>query len=71
MSKDLATVVGGDKMTRSEAVKRVWAYIKDNNLTDPENKQFAICDAKLEKVIGIKRFKSFVMMKYLKDHFVA
>lgn len=39
-------------------------------LQDPKNKQFAICDDELMKVIGIKRFRTFGMMKYLKNHFV-
>lgn len=37
---------------------------------DPKNKQFAICDDELFKVIGVKRFRTFGMMKYLKNHFV-
>lgn len=37
---------------------------------DPKNKQFAICDDELMKVIGVKRFRTFGMMKYLKSHFV-
>lgn len=39
-------------------------------LQDPKNKQFAICDEELMKVIGVKRFRTFGMMKYLKNHFV-
>lgn len=54
-------------------------YILDKNhivkkmivfLQDPKNKQFAICDEELMKVIGVKRFRTFGMMKYLKNHFV-
>ena len=37
-------------------------------LQDPKNKQWAICDDKLLKVIGEKKFKCFGMAKYLKDH---
>lgn len=28
----------------------MWAYIKDNKLQDPKNKQFVKCDEKLSKV---------------------
>merc|ERR1712051_57804 len=35
---------------------------------DQKNKRWAICDEKLEKVIGEKRFKCFGMAKYLKEH---
>jgi len=36
---------------------------------DPKNKQFAVCDEQLQKVFGVKRFRTFGMMKYLKSHF--
>merc|ERR1712071_338430 len=35
---------------------------------DPKNKQFALCDEQLLKVFGVKRFRTFSMMKYLKTH---
>ena len=68
LSDELADVVGTDKAPRHEVVKQLWAYIKENDLQDPENKQFAICDDKLMKVIGEKKFKCFGMAKYLKEH---
>jgi chromatin remodeling complex protein RSC6 len=39
-------------MARHEVVKKVWAIIKERNLYDPKNKQFAICDDELLKVFG-------------------
>lgn len=71
LSPELAALVGQDSMARHEVVKKVWAIIKERNLYDPKNKQFAICDDALFKVIGVKRFRTFGMMKYLKDHFVS
>ena len=68
LSEDLAAIVGAKEAPRHEVVKQMWAYIKENNLQDPKNKQFAICDEKLQKVIGTKKFKCFGMAKYLKDH---
>ncbi|XP_011496911.1 PREDICTED: upstream activation factor subunit spp27 [Ceratosolen solmsi marchali] len=70
LSADLAAIVGAKQMTRHEAVKKVWSVIKERNLYDPKNKQFAICDDDLMKVIGVKRFRVFGMLKYLKDHFI-
>ena len=32
---------------------------------DPENKQFVVCDDKLFKLIGEKRFRAFGFAKYL------
>lgn len=57
-----------EEAPRSEVVKKVWAYIKENNLQDAKNKQFAKCDDKLMKVIGQKKFRCFGMTKFLKDH---
>ena len=68
LSEDLEAIVGTNKAPRHEVVKQMWAYIKENDLQDPKNKQWAICDEKLEKVIGEKRFKCFGMAKYLKEH---
>jgi len=70
LSPELAEVVGADVMPRHEVVKKVWEFIKSRKLQDPSQKQFAICDDTLMKVMGVKRFKTFGMMKYLKDHFV-
>lgn len=69
LSPELAAIVGENQMPRHEVVKRIWAIIKERNLYDPKNKQFAICDDELFKVIGVKRFRTFGMMKFLKTHF--
>ena len=68
LSEDLQAVVGTDDVPRHEVIKQMWAYIKENKLQDPKNKQWAICDDKLLKVIGEKKFKCFGMAKYLKEH---
>jgi len=68
LSEELAEIVGGDEMPRHEVVKRMWAYIKENKLQDPKNKQVIICDEKLSRVIPTKKFKGFGMTKFLKEH---
>lgn len=40
-------------MPRHEVVKKLWAVIKERELQDPSNKQYAICDDQLLKVIGM------------------
>lgn len=52
LSPELADVVGSDVMPRHEVVKKLWAVIKERDLQDPSNKQYAICDDQLLKVIG-------------------
>jgi len=68
LSEELADIVGGDEMPRHEVVKRMWAYIKENKLQDPKNKQMIKCDDKLAKIVPTKKFRGFGMTKYLKDH---
>ncbi|KMQ88428.1 upstream activation factor subunit uaf30 [Lasius niger] len=70
LSPELAAVVGAKQMARHEVVKKVWSIIEERNLYDPKNKQFAICDEELMKIIGVKRFRPFGMMKYLRNNFV-
>lgn len=62
--------MGSESLPRHEVVKKMWQLIKDRNLYDPKNKQYAICDPDLYKVIGVKRFRTFGMLKYLRNHFI-
>ena len=39
VSSELAAVVGKGPMPRSEVVKKIWDYIRKNNLQDPSNKR--------------------------------
>jgi len=70
LSPELSELMGEQELPRHEVVKKVWKIIKEKNLYDPKNKQYAICDEQLEKVIGVKRFRTFGMMKYLMPHFI-
>ncbi|KOB78108.1 Upstream activation factor subunit spp27 [Operophtera brumata] len=70
LSPQLSELMGADEMPRHAVVKRIWAIVKEKQLYDPNNKQFAICDDALFKVIGKQRFRVFGMMKYLKTHFI-
>lgn len=69
ISADLAAVVGKGPMPRSEVTKKIWAYIKKNNLQDPKNKRNIVADANLKKVFGGKGTVSmFEMTKLLGKH---
>ena len=50
LSADLADIVGKKEASRAESIKQLWAYIKSNNLQDPENKQYFFPDKKMAKV---------------------
>ena len=69
LSPALADFTGETELPRHVVVKRVWDYVKEKNLHDPRNKQFALCDENLSKLFSRKRIRLFGMMKDLAKHF--
>ena len=66
---DLEAVVGKGPMPRSEVVKKLWAYIKKNNLQDTKNKRNINADAALKKVFAGKSVVNmFEMTKLVSAH---
>jgi len=68
LSNELSDIVGKKEASRAECIKQLWAYIKKNNLQDPENKQFFTPDKKMAKVFGNDRIRAFGMAKFLSSH---
>jgi len=69
ISDELAVIVGKGPMARSEVVKKLWEYIKKNNLQDPTNKRNINADADLKKVFGGKAtVNMFEMTKLVSKH---
>lgn len=69
ISADLAAVVGKGPMPRSEVVKKLWAYIKKNDLQDAKNKRNINADEALKKVFGGKAtVNMFEMTKLVSKH---
>lgn len=67
-SAELAKVVGSEPLPRSEVMKKVWDYIKSNNLQNPENKREIIADDQLQPVFGTKKLDMFQMTKAINQH---
>lgn len=67
LSADLAEFLGCDSLPRTEVTKRMWAYIKQNNLqnTAPKKGREILCDAKLEKLFKRKKIDMFKMTSAL------
>ncbi|MBP6974817.1 MAG: SWIB/MDM2 domain-containing protein [Candidatus Pacebacteria bacterium] len=55
LSADLADIIGKGPYPRGEVVKKIWDYIKKNNLQNPKNKRNIIADEKLAKIFGGKK----------------
>lgn len=68
-SKELAAVVGDGPMPRTEVTKKLWAYIKKNELQDAKNKRNINPDEKLSKIFGGKKaVNMFEMTKLVNKH---
>ena len=69
VSEDLAAVVGKGPMPRSEVVKKLWEYIKKNNLQDAKNRRNINADTKLKAVFAGKGVVNmFEMTKLVSKH---
>ncbi len=53
-SASLAEVIGSKPLLRTEIVKKIWEYIKKNNLQDKKNRRMINADTKLKVVFGGK-----------------
>jgi len=68
-SEKLAVVVGSKPLPRTEVVKKLWAYIKKNNLQDKKNKRNINADAALKAVFaGKATVNMFEMTKLVSKH---
>jgi upstream activation factor subunit UAF30 len=67
-SADLAKVVGSESVPRTEITKRLWEYIKSNNLQNPANKRNILADSNLEVIFGKKEATMFEMAKLISAH---
>ena len=69
ISDALQPVVGSKPLPRTEVTKRLWAYIKKNNLQDAKNKRNINGDENLKKVFGGKAtVNMFEMTKLVSKH---
>ncbi|NGX55007.1 MAG: hypothetical protein KR126chlam2_00629 [Chlamydiae bacterium] len=69
VSKDLEAVIGVGPMPRTEVIKKLWVYIKKNELQDQKNKRQINPDEKLAKVFGSKAsIDMFQMTKKVSKH---
>ena len=68
-SESLAAVVGSKALPRTEVTKKLWAYIKKNNLQDPKQRRNINADDKLKPVFGGKKtVNMFEMTKLVNKH---
>lgn len=68
-SEQLAQVIGSEPLPRTEVTKKIWEYIRAQNLQDPKNKTMIRADDKLRGIFGGKEQVSmFEMTKLISGH---
>ncbi|KAK8562850.1 hypothetical protein V6N13_018588 [Hibiscus sabdariffa] len=71
VSPEMQALVGVPEIPRTEVLKQIWAYIKEHNLQDPDNKRVIICDEKLKKIFADKdRVEFLEIARLINPHFL-
>jgi len=67
-SPQLAAVIGASPLPRTEVTKKVWEYIKANNLQDEAKRTMINADAKLKEIFKKAQVSMFEMTKLINGH---
>jgi len=67
-SEALAAVIGSEPVARPQVIKKLWDYIKANNLQDAANKRAINADAKLLAVFGKPQVTMFELAGIVGKH---
>eukprot|EP00871_Galdieria_phlegrea_P000805 jgi/Galph1/1725/GphlegSOOS_G402.1 len=69
LSATLAKVCGAAYLSRSQVIKKIWEYIKERQLQNPQDKRYIRCDVLLRELFGgQEQVNSFSISKYLGAH---
>ncbi len=67
-SAALAAIIGASPLPRTEVTKKVWEYIKKNQLQDAINKRLIKADEKLKEVLKKAQVDMFELTKIISSH---
>ncbi len=67
-SEALGQVIGTKAIPRTQVVKKLWEYIKKNDLQDKKNRRNINADAKLKPIFGKAQVSMFEMTKLVSKH---
>jgi chromatin remodeling complex protein RSC6 len=67
-SAELAAVIGPEAVPRTEVTKKIWEYIKKNDLQDASNRRNINADAKLRPIFGKDQVSMFELTKLVNLH---
>ena len=68
VSNELGEVVGSKPLPRTEIIKKIWEYIKKNNLQDKKNRRMINADAKLKPLFKKDQISMFELAKVVNNH---
>jgi upstream activation factor subunit UAF30 len=64
----LAAIIGDRPVPRTEVTKKVWEYIKKNNLQDANKRTMINADPKLREIFKKNQVSMFEMTKLINNH---
>lgn len=64
----LGEVIGSKPLPRTEIVKKIWDYIRKNNLQDKKNRRMINADTKLKPLFGKDQISMFDLAKIVSKH---
>ena len=67
-SPSLAAIIGDKPVPRTEVTKKVWEYIKKNNLQDAAKRTMINADSKLREIFKKGQVSMFEMTKLINSH---
>ena len=67
-SEQLGAVVGSSPMPRTEITKKLWQYIKKNNLQDAKERRMINADERLRPIFRKDQVSMFDMTKLVNKH---
>jgi len=67
-SAELAGVIGSSPLPRTEAVKKMWDYIKKHKLQDSKNRRNINADENLKVIFKKNQVTMFELAKILSKH---
>ncbi|KAJ8650623.1 hypothetical protein MRB53_003646 [Persea americana] len=71
VSPAMRSFLGVPEISRTEAIKKIWEYIKLNDLQNPANKREINCDAKLKAIFdGRDKVGMLEIARLLSPHFI-
>lgn len=71
LSAPLTSLLGETQLSRPQTVKKIWEYIKANDLQDPSDKRQIICDDAMRSVFKSDKVHMFTMNKILNQNLYA